>query len=111
MLSLGHSGSDVTPYHLHTYIHSESIMILGVLYEKLHYFIEDDYVPADIPSLIVRVPDNYPTVPPEYVMNGYQSSSLLLNIEKHVGKQLTGMNLYSVTQLLHVWVSDGTVTV
>lgn len=62
-------------------------------------------MPAEIPSLIVRIPDNYPSVPPEYVMNGYQNSSFLLSIEKYVGKQLTSMNLYSVTQLLHVWVS------
>ena len=71
----------------------------------------DEYLPAEIPALVVRISDNYPTVPPEYVMNGYQNNSLLLNIEKYVDKQLTSMNLYSVTQLLHVWVSDGSMCV
>ena len=87
------------------------INVIFMVFTALDYFTEDDYVPTDIPSLIVRIPDNYPTVPPEYIMNGYQNSSLLLNIEKHVGKQLISMNLYSVTQLLHVWVSDGISTV
>ena len=66
----------------------------------------NDYLAMDIPPLVLRIPDSYPNVPPEYAMNGYQNSSLLLNIEKHVGNQLTSMNLYSVTQLLHVWVSS-----
>ena len=83
-------------------------VVIILIFIALNYFTEDDYVPADIPSLIVRIPDNYPTVPPEYIMNGYRNNSLLLNIEKQVGKQLISMNLYSVTQLLHVWVSDGT---
>ena len=71
----------------------------------MFYFIVDDYLVVDIPPLVIHIPDSYPNVPPEYVMNGYQTSSLLLNIEKHVGNRLTSMNLYSVTQLLHVWVS------
>jgi len=88
------------------------VCILQVNKLKLLYFCSnlfftvDDYLPTEIPSLIIRIPDNYPTVPPEYIMNGYKNSSFLLSIEQYVGKQLTNMNLYSVTQLLHVWVSD-----
>lgn len=85
-----------------------AILCIMLLWTLVSFVTVSDYL-ADIPPLVVRIPDSYPNVPPEYVMNGYQNNSLLLNIEKYVGKQLTSMNLYSVTQLLHAWVSDGSV--
>lgn len=57
-----------------------------------------------LPPLTIRIPDNYPAVPPDYVMEDSHNSMFLLNVEKYLGNQLTNMSLYSVTQLLHIWV-------
>jgi len=65
---------------------------------------EGDYLPAALPPLTIRIPDNYPAVPPDYVMEDNQNSTFLLSVEKYLGNQLTNMSVYSVTQLLHIWV-------
>jgi len=61
-------------------------------------------LPTTLPPLTIRIPDNYPAVPPEYVMEDNHNSTFLLSVEKYLGNQLTNMSLYSVTQLLHIWV-------